>query len=252
MVNRKTSDEYPLSLKRKERHGQKKLTEWTHWNGKLKNPEKPRGKRGTFAKKPMKTDCKGCDEEFEMSVNQKVSFTKHNKPVFCSWECKNEARKLPIEERVGDEGDEWYVSGTNDDGSPRMANRSRRRRGERKRSRANKITCIEYLGGSCVDCDVVYGDVDSVVKIGGVTFIPAEAFDIEHVIWQKKKIEFGSRMKSNFEKVLKPEIDNCECILLCKICHVIRTTKTKNENKEFKTKMKAIARANWKNQYSKN
>jgi len=157
--------------------------------------------------------------------------------------------RLKVEERVGDEGDEWMKSNLSS-GKYALINRTRRRESEKRRANANKIKAIDYLGGCCVDCGAAYADVDRITHLGGVTFIPAEAFDIDHVLWEKKTIRFGDTMKRNFEKWIKPEIDNCKCELVCKICHVIRTTVMKRTDNDYKAMLKTSAKKGWVNQYT--
>ena len=154
-----------------------------------------------------------------------------------------------MEKRKGGLTDEWYESKLSD-GRVALLNRTRRRKSEKRRARSNKIKAIEYLGGSCVDCGTMYADVDRIMRIGGVTFAPACAFDIDHVKWQKKTKNFSGIMKRNFERVIKPEIDNCECELVCKNCHVIRTTNMKNNDEEYKKKLRESAKKGWRSQYS--
>jgi hypothetical protein len=239
---------------------QKKLTEWCHPAGKLKRPSQPRGKRGKFAKNPTKTNChnKKCNKEFEMTTQQKCSFTKHNKPVFCCWECMTESRTLALEERKGGSDDEWYESDcTASKGRMIWHNRSRRRKAEATKRRANKIKAIEYLGGQCTDCGVMYSDSCKIVgPIGmgpfdttSLRFLPAECFDIDHVLRKNKTNVFGAIMKRDFEKWIKPEIDNCKCELVCKNCHIIRTVKTM-QTTEYKEEVQKKVLKVWKNQYN--
>jgi hypothetical protein len=57
-------------------------------------------------------------------------------------------------------------------------------------------------------------------------------------------------MKRNFDKWVKPEIDNCKCELVCKNCHVIRTVKTKRTDEKMKIKMRESSKKSWKNQHT--
>ena len=158
--------------------------------------------------------------------------------------------KKDMKKREGGLTDEWYESKLSD-GRVRLLNRSRRRDSEAKRRKANRLKSIEYLGGSCVDCGAIASEeCDRPINLGGLALLPIECFDIDHVLWEKKKHNFCSIMKRNFDKWVKPEIDNCKCELVCKNCHVIRTVKTKRTDEKMKIKMRESSKKSWKNQHT--
>lgn len=124
----------------------------------------------------------------------------------------------------------------------------KRRLRERARRTKKKRQIIDYLGGECVDCGMKAAVVDSLMRIGGVTFAPACAFDVEHTNWKKKTNNLSYMNTYSWEKI-KEELDNCECVLVCRICHSIRSKKLINEDKEFIEKQRKKRITKWKNKW---
>ena len=116
--------------------------------------------------------------------------------------------------------------------------REMRRQYQNKRRKTNKFKCMEYLGGKCQDCGAVPVDgIDKVVIEDNKLQLPWYAFDFDHVDWTTKKREVSKMFLYKFESI-KPELDKCE--LVCRNCHVIRTTKMRRENKVFKDSFDTI------------
>ena len=69
------------------------------------------------------------------------------------------------------------------------------------RSKEVKAKAVEYLGGKCVDCDLI----DDIC-----------IYDFHHIDPTKKELAFGQRGGKSFES-LKLELD--KCVLLCSNCH---------------------------------
>lgn len=72
-----------------------------------------------------------------------------------------------------------------------------------KKLRELKVKCIEYLGGKCQDCGLIYNGSNPY------------AFDFHHRNPEEKKFLPASKLFS-WEKC-KSELDKCD--LLCAICH---------------------------------
>ena len=127
----------------------------------------------------------------------------------------------------------------------------RRREREASLVANNQKRVLEYLGNKCRDCDAEYSPLVKVpTRTKDKTLVPAICLDVEHVIWQKKTLTLGTSMKRNFEKILKPELDRCECVLLCKYCHAIQTKKL-HKDKKYMAKKIEIHKATWQNQWTK-
>lgn len=108
----------------------------------------------------------------------------------------------------------------------------KRREYKRRQKSKKKRQIISYLGGECVDCGMKAAVVDKVTKVGNETFAPNHVFDVEHVKWRKKTFKISNGYSFSWERI-KKELDDCECVLLCRICHAIRT-KELNKDKQFK------------------
>ena len=107
-----------------------------------------------------------------------------------------------------------------------------RREYQNKRRKTNKFKSMEYLGGKCEDCGAIPVDgIDKVVIEDNKIQLPWYAFDFGHKDWATKEHNVSKMFMSKFERI-KKELDKCE--LVCRNCHVIRTTKMRRENKVFK------------------
>lgn len=124
----------------------------------------------------------------------------------------------------------------------------RRRESKRKTREKNKRKVVDYLGGQCVDCGMVAAVVDSVMRVGKAIFAPMCAFDVEHTDWKNKKFGVSNMTTASWGKI-KKELDDSKCVLVCKICHSIRTKKL-SYDPEFQKKRSAKNRKTWKNQYT--
>ena len=122
----------------------------------------------------------------------------------------------------------------------------KRRAYERKVKAAKKKQVIDYLGGECIDCGMKAAVVDKVMSIGDNIFAPMVGFDVEHTNW-KKKTRNISWMSSNSWKRIKQELDDGECILLCKICHAARTKKLHRPDSEFRKRLNKKQLTTWNN-----
>lgn len=76
-----------------------------------------------------------------------------------------------------------------------------------KRWKERKIKAIEYKGGKCVDCNIIY---------------PSEVYQFHHLDPSKKEFAWNKGRLRNWESI-KIELD--KCILLCANCHTIRHSK---------------------------
>ena len=113
-----------------------------------------------------------------------------------------------------------------------------RRNYQNKRRKKQKFKSMEYLGGKCQDCGAVPVDgIDKVVIEDNKIQLPWYAFDFDHKDWVTKKHNVSKMFMSKFETI-KKELDKCE--LVCRNCHVIRTTKMRRENKVFKESFDTI------------
>ena len=117
-----------------------------------------------------------------------------------------------------------------------LIDRDVRRKRERASKHRNKLRAIEYLGGECKDCGITLEDV------------PMCCFDIDHTIAENKRYHFASIMKS--WKRVKKEIDNCDCELVCKNCHAIRTRDQAADPKIKKERQKNLIRG-YRNQHNR-
>lgn len=75
----------------------------------------------------------------------------------------------------------------------------------KERKRKLKLLCVEYKGGTCVDC-------------GGV-FHPS-VFDFHHLDPTGKDLQIGSLCVTKITELVKLELD--KCVLLCSNCHRLR------------------------------
>ena len=107
----------------------------------------------------------------------------------------------------------------------------------------NKRKVVDYLGGECAHCGMIAAVVDKVMHVGKATFAPHYAFDVEHVKWEKKKYRISNIIRYSWKRI-KKELDDCECILLCRICHAIETQKLYN-NEDWVAKKRASHKAAW-------
>ena len=121
-----------------------------------------------------------------------------------------------------------------------------RRAYERKKKALKKKQIIDYLGGECVDCGMKAAVVDKVMAVGGNIFAPMIGFDVEHTNW-KKKTNNISWMSSNSWQRIKQELDDGECVLLCKICHAARTKKLHSPDSEFRKRLNKKQLTTWNN-----
>ena len=122
-----------------------------------------------------------------------------------------------------------------------------RRNYDRRRYTQNKIKILEYLGNKCRDCNAEYSPLVKVpTRTKDKTLVPAICLDVEHVRWDKKQHDINAIIKNNFERVIKPELDNCECVLLCKYCHAISTNQL-NQNKNYRAKKIEVHKKTWSN-----
>lgn len=119
---------------------------------------------------------------------------------------------------------------------------------ERARKNKRKRTIISYLGGECVDCGMKHAAVDKVTKVGNETFAPQCAFDIEHTLWEKKTMQISHNYLRKWE-IIKKELDDCECVLLCKVCHQIRSTELAKDL-TFRQKQIDAQTQYWKDAYN--
>jgi len=117
-----------------------------------------------------------------------------------------------------------------------LVDREARRRREKASKHKNKLKAMEFLGGECKDCGVTLEE------------LPMCCFDIDHVISENKKYNFASIMKS--WKKVKAEIDNCECELVCKNCHAIRTRDQAQDPEIKRERQKALIQ-NYRNQHNR-
>ena len=124
----------------------------------------------------------------------------------------------------------------------------KRRKAQAKKRERNKRIIIDYLGGECVDCGMKAAVTDRVMRIGGVTFAPPCSFDVEHTNWKEKKYNVAHMSTFSWARI-KKELDDGECILVCKVCHAIRSRNLQLDP-EFKNKRAANNRKSWKNQYT--
>jgi len=137
-----------------------------------------------FNGKPIPVDhkyCPVCD-----SLKEKTLFSKMGNA--CK-ECANDrARKHRLERRKDPE----YIAEFNNK--------------VLEKGRENKRKAIDYLGGKCADCEVVY---------------PPYVYDFHHLDMTEKEYNPSALLSGtrNFEKA-KPELD--KCVLLCSNCHRIR------------------------------
>lgn len=124
----------------------------------------------------------------------------------------------------------------------------KRRIRQQKKREENKKTIISYLGGECVDCGMKAAVVDEVMQIGKARFAPMCAFDVEHTNWKKKKQNVGYMSTYSWNRI-REELDDGECVLVCRVCHAIRSRNLQLDP-EFKKKRAANNRKSWKNQYT--
>ena len=120
-----------------------------------------------------------------------------------------------------------------------------RRGWERNRIKERKIKVLEYLGNKCRDCNAEFDpfvEEPTVVTTGKThkILLPHVCFDIEHVKWENKKFPVsGGHLRKRWDRIVE-EIDNCECVILCKHCHVIATQKLFKNKEYMKIKNKTI------------
>tara|TARA_R100001443_G_scaffold94926_1_gene101444 strand:- start:1444 stop:1899 length:456 start_codon:yes stop_codon:yes gene_type:complete len=109
----------------------------------------------------------------------------------------------------------------------------KRRQYQNKRRKKNKLKCIKYLGGKCHDCGAIPTEgIDKIVVKDNTVYVPYYSFDFDHTEWKEKTFHISAFMRCSFKK-LKKELDDSKCELVCRNCHMIRTTKMRRENKEF-------------------
>ncbi len=125
----------------------------------------------------------------------------------------------------------------------------KRRIRQKKAREKHKKNVISYLGGECVDCGMKAAVVDKVMEIGKARFAPMCGFDVEHTDWKKKKLNISYMNSYSWERT-KRELDNGKCVLVCRVCHAIRTKKLNNENKEFREKSRLNKIKRWKNKHA--
>jgi hypothetical protein len=75
---------------------------------------------------------------------------------------------------------------------------------QKKRNQAKKIKAIEYLGGVCFDCKLVY---------------PPRVYDFHHLDPTQKDFTIARIIGRSWDKII-PELD--KCVLLCANCHRLR------------------------------
>ena len=84
-----------------------------------------------------------------------------------------------------------------------IANRSAKKhyQAHRKRTTNNKIKAVEYMGGKCADCGVVY---------------PPYVYDFHHVNPEEKAACVATLLSGKWD-ILQSELD--KCVLICSNCH---------------------------------
>lgn len=121
-----------------------------------------------------------------------------------------------------------------------------RRKYDRKRKALRKKQVIDYLGGECVDCGMKAVIADKVFAIGSQIFAPIIAFEVEHTNWKKKTMNISWMGSYSWKRVVQ-ELEDGECILLCKICHAARTKKLHGPDSEFRKKLNKKQLTTWSN-----